>query len=254
MNPLSDSALLDAWETAAAATPAERPLVLLAAAEMDASINALDQLSIPERDARLLSLREAIFGPGLQSVVACEHCGERVEIVFETSDVQVGRSPSSPLTFRAGGYAGTFRLPVSADWVVLANAVHGGSSSRETASVSRDDLRHAVARRCLLTFAPESSSAAIDLPDEALDAVADAIAQVDADAHTELSVACPSCGHEWATLFDIASFLWGELDAHCRRLIDDVHRMARAYGWTESEILRLTPVRRTRYLELIDHE
>jgi ribosomal protein S27E len=260
MKRLSDSTLLDTWEAATTASPAVRPLMLLVAAEPDASIDMLEQLSIPERDARLLALRESLFGQNFQSIVTCEQCGERVEIAFETSDVQAV-PPKSPLPFRVDGYEGTLRLPVSADWVALADEMDVASVSSKPANASFENLRHALARRCVLTVGPESSTArggvstaTIDLPDAALDAVANVIAQADADTHTELNVTCPNCGHDWATLFDIASFLWHELDAHCRRLIDDVHCIARAYGWTESEILGLTPLRRARYLELIDHE
>jgi hypothetical protein len=50
-------------------------------------------------------------------------------------------------------------------------------------------------------------------------------------------------------LFDIATFFWAEVSAHARRLIRDVHALARAYGWREVEILSMSGWRRERYLE-----
>jgi hypothetical protein len=52
-------------------------------------------------------------------------------------------------------------------------------------------------------------------------------------------------------LFDAGSFFWSELGAWARRLLHEIHSLARAYGWSESEILTLSPARRQAYLELI---
>jgi hypothetical protein len=70
-----------------------------------------------------------------------------------------------------------------------------------------------------------------------------------ADIHLALN--CPSCEHKWMAPFDIVAFLWREISAAARRLLREVHTLASAYGWTESEILALSPVRRRAYLEMI---
>ncbi len=50
---------------------------------------------------------------------------------------------------------------------------------------------------------------------------------------------------------DIASFLWKALHAWAKLMLGDVHELARAYGWTEADILALpSPTRRQIYLEL----
>ena len=64
-----------------------------------------------------------------------------------------------------------------------------------------------------------------------------------------LDLRCPACGHAWTTSFDITGYLWEEIDARARRLLDEVHVLARAYGWPEREILGLTEARRAAYLE-----
>ena len=38
------------------------------------------------------------------------------------------------------------------------------------------------------------------------------------------------------------------------RLIEEVHALARAYGWTEVEAMAMAPWRRARYLALIERE
>ena len=52
-------------------------------------------------------------------------------------------------------------------------------------------------------------------------------------------------------LFDILSFFWGEIQICARRLLREVHALASAYGWTESEILSLSTTRRHAYLEMV---
>ena len=50
---------------------------------------------------------------------------------------------------------------------------------------------------------------------------------------------------------DIAGFFWAELDAWARRLLREIHTLARFYGWSEAEILALSPLRRRCYLEMV---
>ena len=54
----------------------------------------------------------------------------------------------------------------------------------------------------------------------------------------------------WLESLDIGSFVWHELTAWAQRAMDDVHVLARAYGWSESEVLALSAWRRQRYVEL----
>lgn len=50
--------------------------------------------------------------------------------------------------------------------------------------------------------------------------------------------------------FDIGAYLWEEVDAWADRTLRDVHLLAASYGWSERDILDLSPARRGRYLEL----
>ena len=62
---------------------------------------------------------------------------------------------------------------------------------------------------------------------------------------------CPACGRFWQAAFDIASYLWSELDALAQRLLGEVHTLARAYGWREADVLSMSPWRRQFYLEMV---
>ena len=81
--------------------------------------------------------------------------------------------------------------------------------------------------------------------------VAEQMAARDPLAEIELALACPACGHQWQLVFDIASFLWLKIEMQARRLLREVHALARAYGWREADILALSPGRRQAYLEMV---
>ena len=67
-------------------------------------------------------------------------------------------------------------------------------------------------------------------------------------ADVAVALTCPDCGHPSEASFDIAAYLWEELDAHAHGLLDDIHVLATAYGWHEPQILALSPARRAAYL------
>ncbi|MGW0209347.1 hypothetical protein ACWDZ8_27315, partial [Streptomyces sp. NPDC003233] len=92
--------------------------------------------------------------------------------------------------------------------------------------------------------------AAEALPEHVRRRVAQAAAAADPAADIRLNLACPACGHAASAELDIASYLWAELDAWARGTLQDVHLLAGHYGWSESEILALSPLRRRYYLEL----
>jgi hypothetical protein len=54
----------------------------------------------------------------------------------------------------------------------------------------------------------------------------------------------------WMPRWIPASLLWDDVQAYARGLLGQVHALARAYGWTEHEVLSLSPRRRAAYLEM----
>ncbi|MET0722074.1 MAG: hypothetical protein ABWY64_14700, partial [Tardiphaga sp.] len=47
---------------------------------------------------------------------------------------------------------------------------------------------------------------------------------------------------------DMPDYFWGEIENWAQQTLDDVHRLATAYGWDEESVLALTPARRAAYL------
>lgn len=77
-----------------------------------------------------------------------------------------------------------------------------------------------------------------------------AIEEADPQANLQFDLVCAECGYAWSETFDIGGFFWTELEDLAIRTLQDVHTLASAYGWSEEQILALSPVRRTLYLSM----
>jgi uncharacterized protein (UPF0212 family) len=244
MRVLTATDLLGAWEQGLSQSAVRRALTLLTLASSEAGPESPAQLSIGQRDAHLLALRERAFGPRMTGLATCPACGAQVQLDFTVADVRVaGPSVSvDPCTLSFGELDVSFRLPNSQDLLALPTPGDGSSSSS----------RRALLERCLLSARRNGQDIpAEELSEEVATAISQRMAEVDPQADVQLTPTCPQCGQGWQAPLDIASFLWSEIHAWAVRLLRDVHTLASAYGWREAEILALSPWRRQAYLELV---
>jgi len=80
--------------------------------------------------------------------------------------------------------------------------------------------------------------------------VSEAFAAFDPLSCFELDVICPECDRQSNIPVDLEAVLLTSLSRAQGRIIADVHRLARRYGWSEAEIAALPEWRRRRYLAL----
>jgi hypothetical protein len=80
--------------------------------------------------------------------------------------------------------------------------------------------------------------------------VSRAMSEADPLAEVLVDVVCPACETEFVADLDVGAFVWAEVHARARRLLHEVDVLARAYGWTEAEVLALGDRRREEYLTL----
>ncbi len=115
MRPLKAMDLLAVWEHSLNRTVLERVLTLLTAACPEIESEAIAELSIGERDARLLQLREWMFGSNLVNTAQCPQCTQRVEWENRIADIRIQPSPITPLSaefnLNVEDYGLRFRLP-----------------------------------------------------------------------------------------------------------------------------------------------
>lgn len=232
------AALLATWEAGLAEAPAGRALLLHGTARPDLDTTALPAVPLGEREGDLLALRRALFGERMQVRLDCRACGADME--FELDAGEFTRSLDRParqnVRLTEDGWDITFRLPAAADVTAAARAT---------------DPRTALLARCLVSAVHDGAPRTADsLPPPVQRRIAEAVEAADPGADITLNVGCPECGTTTRAELDIASYLWTELDAWARDTLLDVHLLATAYGWSEPEILALSPLRRRYYLEL----
>jgi hypothetical protein len=212
-------------------------VLLLTGLHPERSLTTLAQLPIGQRDAELLTLREHLFGEQLHSLVECPSCQQQLEFTLAVADLRVAAPSVETVPVEVDSCQLTVRLPTSEDIATIA---------------THPNPEQALMQRCISAATKAGAAIAVaDLPSTVSAAVWAAIAEADPQADVQLDLNCPHCQHAWQSPFDIASFLWTELDAWANRTLEQVHRLAFAYGWGEQDILNLTPYRRQRYLERV---
>jgi len=231
MPAIAPERLLSVWAQGARRHPIDRALLLYALAAPDLPAEQLADVPLGIRNAALMRLRRASFGGHLASWADCPACGERMEFALDAADLPPEPADGAEPVMVAGQH---FRRPTSRHLAALVHVADAETAARQllrSCAESADAL-------------PGEGAALTDL----LDAVEAAIEAADPWAELSLAVACPACAHETEASFDIAGYLWEELDSHAQGLLDDIHTLASAYGWSEAEILALGEARRAAYL------
>lgn len=238
MNALIESQILALWEAGRDCHPIDRGLRALAVAMPD-----VDMASRPVgcRTLALLRLRRATFGERLSACADCPACGAAMAFdldlaaLIDTLPAPPERACAEPL-FDAHGAA--WRLPSSRD------QAHAAMAADSEAALAL------LLRACRVDTPPDAS-----LPQgAALDEIEARMEALDPAANIDLSLRCADCAHAWTAALDADVCLWDDISLCARGLLRDVHRLARAYGWTEPQVLALGPARRAAYLALADSE
>jgi hypothetical protein len=236
MPDLSVAATLDLWQAAEGLAPVERALVLAAAGGEET--DGLSGLPLGRRDARLLALHEVLAGPLLEATATCPACGEQAEFAVDV-EALLAAEPVPPAPLEASGYSVEWRSPDSRDFAAAAAAEDAAAAERVL-----------LARCVTAARGPDGEVAGPALPAEVREALSGAIVAADPLAEVLADVACPACEATFVADLDLGGFVWAELRAQSQRLMREVDILARAYGWTEAEVLALPERRRTGYLEL----
>jgi hypothetical protein len=231
--PLADADCLLLAERGATRHPLDRALLLAHMAEPG---TAWADQPLGARDACLIGLRCEWFGPWFDAVLACKACTQLLTLRLDLRRfVPVHAEADTPV--EVAGLL--FRRPTTRDLAAIAGRI-GGADTNDV-----DDATEHLCRRLALDPWPADGAApARDAIDAALDA-ADPLADL------LLELACEHCGQVQRAPLDIASTLWDEVSAEAARVIDDVHLLAGAYGWSEDQVLAMTPARRALYKQRV---
>lgn len=234
MNP---ELLLALWESGIACETWARADALLSATG-DTAPRTLGQ-----RTRALLRLHASLFGADVELISHCPACHAAAHFRVDCGTL-LDRLPAAADApthrLEIDGHVLEFRLPAAAD--VAAAASEGTDEA----------FARRVIDRCVLTCTHEGASSAVrELPDDVLDAISQRMDALDPAASVSFAVDCPACGAHWDAPLDSGQLLWQKVQAAAERLFVDIDALARAYGWTEQEVLSLPPVRRAAYLQIV---
>ncbi len=223
MLSLTAERLLAIWEHGASRHPLDRALLLYAQARPDIAPTQLADQPLGARNTALMRLRQESFGSHLALWLDCPACGERMEFALSVDQLPPMVPPVDSVEVAGQRY----RCPTSRDLAQIASCTDVDSAMQQ------------------LVLACGGQA---DLSSDLRMQVETAIEAADPWADLTMQFSCPSCAQAGEANLDIAAYLWEELDCVARRLLDDIHLLAQAYGWSEAEILALSDSRRSAYL------
>jgi hypothetical protein len=205
---------------------------LCARARPELPLESIVDLPLGEVTAGALRLRSAWFGERISAHVDCERCGQRLQLNFSVGDLLQPGASAAPLVEAAGG---RYRPLSLRDLAAVARGRDPESATRQ------------LLARCRLEPAADEGLARVTNLSE----IEDALEAADPNADLAFDVHCEACGHVSTAQLDAAALLWEEIDAQAHALLGEVHLLAQAYGWTESEVLALSAARRASYLSMV---
>jgi hypothetical protein len=233
MRSPGDAGLLTLWERGVTLHPLDRAVLLCAWARDDVPPALLADLPLGVVNRTLLRLRRAWFGPHLAACTECPRCGEQLEFTLDVDElVKAAPEPAIGGEAAFGGFR--LRAPTLRDLAAVADA-----GDEQSAALRLLD-RCCVARPDIAAGLLEPWIEEAERQLETLDPSAD----------LGLALICDVCGHRWSAILDVSALLWTEIARRAATVLSEVHRLAFAYGWSERDILALSPQRRAAYLEL----
>lgn len=223
LGPEAISAALVACLTDATATPP--------------TADALRSAPVGDRIAALLGIAASSGGSTFSVPLRCPvpECQDAIEIDLTWEEIEsiAGDASSEPFGVIAGGIAYRMRRPTAVD-------------QTEWQRTAAGSLRPADVIASLVVDGPRDR-----LSVERIAALEAALTEHDPLVDFGLTVVCPSCSTGSRHELSLTTIAGDALRRAQGLLLDDVHALARTYGWTETAILAIPDWRRARYRALI---
>jgi hypothetical protein len=240
MRALTQADFLTLWETGRALDPLDQGLLAVHVAFPETARESTADWPIGRRNRALAELRCVCFGPALRGWTSCRQCGDKLEFELDGTALAESQLPDQGEPIVVKGRA--FRLPTSRDLAQIA-AEHDPAEAEML-----------LLERCRVdgpAIVEDQSSSAFDWTEDDLDAIGEKMALADPLAEIALHFDCPACGESFQESLDLPAFLWAEIEGRAKQILLEVHTLASAYGWTESQILSLSAARREFYIAMV---
>ena len=232
MADLGPREVLVAWEAGSTQDRVRRAATLLAMV-CGGPADEAAALDVGTRDVLLAGLLCSVAGTHVPACADCPGCGVVLDVPVDLAAVAAlpVHDPGERLSVVVDGVEVPFRLPTTADLIAV-----GG--------LPADQARVLLLAACLGAepgTMPERETGA---------AVEAAMEQAAPGGAVDLIARCADCGLESVLPLDMPALVWAEIEAQVSALLQDVHALAASYGWTEADVLELSPRRRALYLAM----
>jgi hypothetical protein len=208
------------------------------------SCGGFAEASVAERDRVYAALCRSLFGDRVEARAVCDGCGEAYELGFELSALERARplATSDAGDVSIEGTSTRVRPPTVGELEAWGDAVidrfrahcvvHEGAPEEASGDKSAAD--------------PADPADTVD--DETLDSALEAAAPL---LDTHLDAPCPACGRARRERFEIGAWLMSGLLRERRVTLQELHVLARAYGWSLESVLALTRSQRHAFVRLV---
>lgn len=208
--------------------PAATGLALLDAMMLDEAGGDPAALVLTDFEVALAGLGRAVGGDLATSYPQCQRCGERIELSFSWAALMEAVAPRVPMGVTLSGMGALvdgmpFRLPTAED---ARRAEGAGDAAGRLLAACVDG--------------PEPIDGARRRVERAMARLAPLLSRI-------VRVACAECGALTRAIIHVPSFVARIVAIEARGVFEDVHWLARGYGWREAEILALPRARRRLY-------
>lgn len=193
-------------------------------------------LSLGMAARRIMKVRETFAPPQIAAVADCNSCGQRHDVNLDTIMFDADAA-SEPLIVEHAGWRAQIRLPSLDDIAAAAQCAN-----------VQDAAELLAARAVKALEGPPGEPP----PPSLLLAIEEALDAADPLADPRIALTCVSCGSMWTASFDPAEFLAAEIATIARQQLAEVATLARAYGWSEADILAMPAARRRAYRALAE--
>lgn len=209
------------------------------------SMTMVRELCVADRHYLLLQWRLMLAGGSDYEWLSacCPVCEARYDFPLEWAQLPVKPAGEQFPQF-------TFLLNHSVNGEAIQVRVPRGSDQEFIAqlTIDKENLRAHLLQR--LIIADNSRALVQALDEDEIARLETALEQAAPELAQQLQLACPECGEQHQVQLDWYRGIHKPVD----ELLDQVHRLAANYHWSEQEILALPKQRRAAYLRRLDRE
>ncbi|MDO8144914.1 MULTISPECIES: hypothetical protein [unclassified Isoptericola] len=226
--PVTRAATLALWELLSATAPPARGAAVLVARGLAPDLGAACDvpLAVAAR-AALADLRDRV-GPVLDTVLTCPACEALLDVPLPLDDV-LADADVTPSAVRVG-----------------AVEVRGPTTADVLAALDAPDPAATLRRRCVSWPAGTGPDDDADLAVR----VAATAERLAGAAGASVRLGCPECGEDVLADVDVVRLLTDRVTDQARATLAEVATLCGAFGWSEHDVLELSPARFDAYLDL----